>query len=298
MLCTVKSEPFDAKDWIFEIKFDGVRAVAEIKKRGVELYSRNFKSFNEKFPEIVEALKKLKVEAILDGEIVVLDKKGRSHFQLIQNYQRTGKGQLVYYVFDLLELEGHNLQKLPLVERKKWLKKLLGKDRSLIRYSDHVAEKGKLFFKRAARKQFEGMIAKRAGSPYQMRRSKDWIKIKAHQGQEVVIAGFTEPRRSRKKFGALIVGVYEKGKLQYAGHVGGGFTHALLEEVYLKLKPLITKKCPLAQTPKTNMPVTWVRPKLVCEVSFAEWTVQNILRQPIFKGLRADKKAKEVIRER
>lgn len=292
MLATLVEEPFDRKDWIFETKWDGYRAFGSKRGRKVELISRNQKRFNERFPHIVEALRDLPGSFVLDGEIVILDKKGKSEFQLLQNNQ----GTPLFYVFDLLVLNGKDLRGLPLLERKRRLKELV-KGSKLIRYSDHIKEKGRAFFQKAQKKGWEGIIAKNGLAPYQPFRTMDWQKIKTKMRQEMVIGGFTEPRGSRKKFGALLVGVYDRGKLLYSGHVGGGFNQKLLADTYAHLKKLITKKCPFAVEPKPNMPVTWVKPKLVCEVAFAEWTREGMLRQPIFKGLRIDKRAKEVVRE-
>lgn len=296
MLATLVDAPFNGKEWIFETKWDGYRALA-VKGKGVKLLSRGKKSFNHRFPEIVKAVEALGGTFVLDGEIVVLDAKGRSNFQILQNYQRTKKGALYYCVFDLLFLNGKDLRKRPLLERKALLQKLLRKAPRSIRYSKQVREKGVASFQAAVRKGFEGIVAKRVDSTYQSRRSLDWQKIKTAQRQEVVIGGFTRPRGARKKFGALLVGVYEKGKLLYTGHVGGGFNEKLLHEVHQKLCKYIASCCPFSEEPTSNMPVTWVKPKLVCEVSFAEWTREGMMRQPIFKGMRVDKPAKQVKRE-
>src|SRR5579885_3058190 len=199
MLATLVKEPFDRVGWLFEIKWDGFRAVAEINKGHVELYSRNLLPFNEHFPHIVEALSKIKKSMILDGEIVVLDKHGKSSFQLLQNYRETGLGNLRYMIFDILFYDGHDLRPLPLLERKKILKKVLPKT-ALLRYSEHVEQKGSAFFKAAQKLQLEGIMAKDANSEYHTgKRTWDWQKIKIRQEQEAVIGGFTEPRGSRKK---------------------------------------------------------------------------------------------------
>lgn len=298
MLATLVDKPFDGKDWIFEIKWDGYRALAR-KKKQVSLISRGQKSFNRQFPLIVEEVKKIPGNFLLDGEIVVLDKKGLPHFQLMQNYQKTKQGPLYYYVFDILSIQGKDITGLPLIERKKILKKLLAQAKlKHVRFSDHIEEKGKAFFAQAANKGLEGIMAKKKDSTYQFRRSRDWLKIKTSLRQEVVIGGFTAPRGSRKKFGALLVGVYDKGNLTYTGHIGGGFDEKLLNDVYEKLKKVISKTCPFLHEPHPNAHVTWVKPKLVCEVSFSEWTSEGIMRQPIFKGLRIDKSAKEVVKEK
>ncbi len=297
MLASLADQPFDSKDWIFEIKWDGYRAIAH-KTKQVQLLSRNEKSFNSRFPQIVRDLEKLPGRFILDGEIVILDKQGRSHFQLLQNYPKEKTGTPYYYLFDILSFEGKDLTGLPLVDRRRILEKLLQSTRTeYLRLSESIEEKGKVFFRKAKKKGLEGIIAKKKSSCYHFGRSASWLKIKAYLRQEVVIGGFTEPKGSRKKFGALLVGVYEKGKLVYAGHVGGGFDEKRLADVYAQLQKKIVSKCPFQNELETNTAATWVKPQLVCEVSFAEWTRDGILRQPIFKGLRIDKSAKEVIRE-
>lgn len=296
-LATLIKEPFDSPDWIFEIKFDGFRALAHIQKQ-VKLLSRNNQSFNKRFPQIVKELEKISAECVLDGEIVIFDSKGRSHFQLLQNYQRTQEGTPYYYLFDILSYQGKDLRHLPLIERREILSRLLKKYKMPhVKFSKCIEEKGKAFFQKAKKMGLEGIIAKRKASPYASRRTRDWLKIKAQKGQEFVIGGFTPPKGSRKRFGALLVGFYLKGKLQYAGHVGGGFSRQLLEEVYAKLKKLITARSPFSNPPKTKSSVTWVKPKLVCEISFTEWTAASNLRHPVFKGLRFDKAASKVVKE-
>lgn len=298
MLATLVDRPFDRKGWIFEIKYDGYRAFG-VKDRAVSLISRNQKSFTGRFSSIAAELKKIPGRFILDGELVLLDEKGKSSFQLIQNYNKTKEGTPYYYVFDILVCNGKDLRPLPLIQRKEILRNLLKQAKlKQIRYSDHIEEKGTALFRVAVKKGFEGIIGKKEDSTYVLRRSSDWVKIKTHRRQEVVIGGYTEPKGSRSRFGALLVGVYEKGKLIYAGHVGGGFNSKLLKEMHEKLKKIHTPICPFAVTPRPNTPVTWVKPKLVCEVAFAEWTQEGILRQPIFKGLRIDKSPKEVVREK
>jgi bifunctional non-homologous end joining protein LigD len=294
MLATLIDEPFDAEGWIFEIKWDGYRAIATKEKR-VHLVSRNDLSFNDRFPTIVEELEKISGKFVLDGEVVLFDKKGRSDFQLVQNYSKKRIGTPYYYVFDILSLDGENLTQLPLLQRKAILKKLIRGSKH-VKFSGHVEEKGKAFFRAAAKKGLEGIVAKKADSVYQFRRTRDWLKIKYKRRQEVVIGGFTEPKGSRKLFGALLVGVYEKGKLIFVGNVGGGFNQERLRETYAELKKHITSDCPFATAPKLKS-VTWVKPKLVCEVEFAEWTQGGSMRVPIFKGMRVDKDPKKVVRE-
>lgn len=295
MLATLIEKPFDDQDWLYETKWDGYRAIAEIEKGKVSLYSRNNLKFNQKYPEIVTSLQKINHDAILDGEIVALDEKGIPSFQLLQDY-RLKQVSLVYIVFDLLYLNGKDLRNVPLIDRKSILKDLLPKDRHLM-FSDHIDKEGKKLFDLAKRKGYEGIIAKKKDSQYLSIRSEHWQKIKNIQNQEAVIAGFTLPRGSRKEFGALVLGIYDQGKLKYIGHTGGGFDQKKLAALIKLLKPLITKNSPFETTPKTNMPATWVKPRVVVEVKFSEWTKEGIMRQPIYLALRPDKKATEVIKE-
>lgn len=298
MLATLIDKPFNHADWFFEIKWDGYRAIAEIEKGKVKLYSRNLQSFNQRFPAIVEDLKDFSFSMVLDGEIVILDKEGKPSFELIQNYQKEKKGTLVYFAFDLLYLDGKNLCSLPLRERKEILQKILPPTNH-VRYCDHFEEKGIPFFKEVAKKKLEGIVAKDASSTYQQgKRTHEWLKIKTHLRQEAVICGFTKPKGSREHFGSLILGAYENKELIYLGSSGGGFDRKKLAELAKLMNPLIQKKCPFTTQPKINSPVTWVKPKMVCEISFAEWTKDGIMRQPIFIDLRTDKKPQEVLREK
>jgi len=325
MLATLVREPFDHPDWIFEVKWDGYRAVAEIRDGDVSLNSRNRISLNRKFFPIVESLQKFGSEAILDGEIVVVDDQGHPDFQMLQNYQKSGTGHMLYYVFDLLYFQGHDLTDLPLLRRKELLKKILLSDPK-IRFSDHVSKEGVLFFNAVKEKGLEGIIAKHSQSAYRPgRRSRQWLKVKTRLTQEGVIAGFTEPRGGRKYFGSLVLGVFEGDELVHIGHSGGGFTRKDLKEIREQLDPLIQKECPFKKKPETNVPVdtlgypdmsvldnatsripvrrdrsgiTWVKPKLVCEVALSGWTDEGLMRQPVFLRLRQDKAAGEVVREK
>ncbi len=298
MLATPVKEPFDDPDWIFEVKWDGYRAVAEIRDGAVSLYSRNRISFDKKFYPITEALRKLRFDAVLDGEIVVVDDQGRPDFQRLQHYKNSGSGHLLYYVFDLLYFRGHDLTALPLLRRKALLKKILPST-SKIRFSDHVRKEGVLFYNAAKGKGLEGIIAKHSQSLYEAgRRSRQWLKVKTGLTQEGVITGFTEPGGGRKYFGALVLGVYEADELTYVGHVGGGFTEKDLKNISEKLEPLIQKECPFAVRPETNAAVTWVKPELVCEVALSGWTEDAVMRQPVFLRLREDKAGREAVREK
>jgi bifunctional non-homologous end joining protein LigD len=297
MLATLTDAPFDRSGWLFELKWDGFRAIAEIARGEVSLYSRNQKSLHNRFPPIVDALGDLRHDAVFDGEVVALDEHGQAQFQLLQNYQSTGRGQLAYYVFDLLYVDGRDLRILPLTRRRELLAQVI-RGLPLVRLSEHIENEGSAFYAAAARRGVEGIMAKNGASPYKVAtRSLDWLKIKTHKRQEAVIGGYTEPRRSRQYFGALLLGVYEGDDLVYVGHTGGGFNAARLEEMYSRLKPLQRKLCPFVTPPKPNAPAHWVEPKLVCEVKFQEWTGDGRMRMPIFLGLRDDKPAHSVRRE-
>lgn len=312
MLATLTDESFDREGWLFEIKWDGYRAVAEI-KRGraggeVLLYSRNMLNFNERYGPIVRDLEKLKFDAVLDGEIVVLNKEGRPEFKLLQNWLGDAAGTLVYYVFDILFLEGYDLRNLPLLRRKAILKAILP-DLPHVRWSDYIERNGRALYDTARQHDLEGVIAKDGASQYRSGdRTEDWLKVKTHLQQSAVICGFTEPRGGRKDLGALILGVYEdengqptdddaRKQLVYIGHAGGGFTEKELAHVKERLEPLIVAKSPFKVAPPTNAPPTWTRPGLVCEVKFSEWSKDGIMRQPIFLGLRDDIDPLSVCRE-
>ncbi|MBO0697632.1 MAG: DNA ligase D [Zavarzinella sp.] len=298
MLATLVDGPFDRPGWLFELKWDGYRAVAEVTRSGVRLYSRNHQSFENKFAPVAVALRGLGHEAVLDGEVVVVDESGRSQFQLLQNYQKTGRGNLVYFVFDLLYLDGRDLRSLPLVERKEMLREMLPA-LPHVRYGDHVLDDGTAFFRAAADRGLEGIIGKDGSSRYREGvRSGDWVKIKTRRRQEAVIGGYTAPRGRRVGLGALVLGVYEGNELVYIGHTGGGLDTRGLTDLRARLEELTTDDCPFRKKPRTNAPVKWVRPELVCEVAFQEWTDDGRMRQPIFVGLREDKPARSVRRER
>jgi bifunctional non-homologous end joining protein LigD len=297
MLASLADAPFDSEEWIFEIKWDGYRALAGIRNGKVELQSRNNLSFNKKYYPVTQALQNWNVNAIVDGEIIAVDENGVTDFQHLQAWQKTGRGELMYYVFDILWIDGFSVTHLPLVERKQILKSI-APDNSIIRYSDHIDTEGKDFFKLALQNGLEGIMAKKADSYYYPgMRTQQWLKVKTHRRQEVVIGGFTKGRNSRQYFGALILGVYENNELVYIGHTGSGFNEKSLAEMYKKLQALVTNVCPFKKKPKTNMPAVWVKPKLVAEVKFQEWTNENILRIPIFLGLRDDKNATDVMKE-
>ena len=289
---------FDDDRWLFEVKWDGIRLVSFIDNGKVSLQTRAGRIVDDEYPQL-QAVSRLvnAKQAVLDGEIVALDEEGRPSFQLLQNRGKEPH-PMQYVVFDIVYLDGQRLFRVPLEDRKRLLRDIV-RDSDLLKYSEHVLGEGKAFFKAAQQKQLEGIVAKLRDSPYQPgMRSSAWLKIKAVRQQEVVIGGFTEPRGGRRHFGALIVGVYEDGKFVYAGHVGGGFDERSLESLAKLMKPLIVKTSPFSgEPPRGNEKPTWVRPKLVAEVKFAEWTRDGVMRQPVFLGLRDDVDPREVRRE-
>jgi bifunctional non-homologous end joining protein LigD len=301
MLCTLTDEPFDREDWLFEVKWDGYRAIGVKHKDSARLYSRNHLDFMQKYPPVAEALRLLNHDVILDGEIVMVDDDGVAHFEWLQNYAKpkTGsKGTLHYQVFDILWCDGHDLRTMPLRDRKAILKTILPPD-SLIRYGDHIETNGLGLFKEMRRRGLEGMVAKRADSPYKEgSRGADWLKVKTHLRQEVVIGGYTEPRGSRKYLGSLLVGVYTKeGEFTYVGHSGGGIPDEARRQLRDMLVKLEQPSSPFLTEPKPNAPIHWVKPKIVCEMSFSEWTNDGYMRHPQFEGLREDKPPANVRRE-
>jgi bifunctional non-homologous end joining protein LigD len=308
MLATLVDKPFDQAGWLYEVKWDGYRALAFLNKGKVELKSRNNKSFNEKFYPITQALSRWKINAVIDGEIVVVGENGISNFGDLQNWRSEADGELLFYVFDILWYEGKKLTDLPLMDRKAILKDVLPKD-ELIKVSDYFLETGTTFYETAKKIGLEGIIAKKANSVYYPGdRSKEWLKIKANKRQEMVIGGFTINEGTSKLFSALLVGVYDGKRLHYTGKIGTGFNDKTQQEMMKAFKPLITSKVPFTEIPDVNKPsrfrpnpphaaVTWLKPELVCEVSYAELTSEGIMRHPSFEGMRMDKKATEVIKE-
>lgn len=289
MLAKLSEEAFDHPNWIFEIKWDGYRAVADLSKKEPLFYSRNGISFLSKFKKISEDFNAQKHHMILDGEIVAYDENGKPSFQLLQQIGDNPDLALTYQVFDLLWLNGYSTEELPLLQRKELLKDALV-ETDLIKYCDHVPEKGIDFFDQMKKMNLEGMIAKKADSIYtENSRSTDWLKIKFTNTEEAVICGFTEPKGSRTGFGALILGKYIDGELIYAGHTGTGFNAELLKEIHSKLTKIEQKESPFETVPKTNMPVTWVKPELICEVKFSEITKDGMFRHPVFVAIREDK---------
>jgi bifunctional non-homologous end joining protein LigD len=309
----VKSPP-DGNDHEIEIKFDGYWTRAFKNGNETQLLSRNEKDFNEKFPTIVEAVRELKTkEAEIDGEIVALNEKGISKFELLQAYELGEKRPpLFFYAFDLLRLNGKDLTRLPLIERKAQLKKILGNQSGLIRYSASLGDDAKRLLKLAKKAGLEGLVCKRKDSLYEAgERSGAWVKLKFHKEQEFVIGGFTNPEGSRQHFGALLLGVYDKGKLKFCGKVGTGFDVKLLKSLNSQFQGIAQDECPFSNLPEKRSGrfgagITaaemkrchWVEPKIVCQIKFAEWTRDEKLRQPVFLGLREDKEASQVVHEK
>jgi len=315
-------EPMKAKsaaaspsgDWFYEIKFDGWRALALKGGSQARLISRNEKDLGGKFPEIMESLAQLKAQdAIVDGEIVALDDQGRPSFQLLQGYDiGREKPPLYFYAFDLLRLNGKDLKKLPVEKRKQLLAKLLRKPPGRLRYSASLGGNVEHLLGQARELGLEGLIGKREGSFYESgRRSGAWIKLKLLREQEFVIGGYTDPEGSRQFLGALIVGYYKQKELIFAGKVGTGFNAKLLRSLHAQFKKIPRQVCPFKNLPmpgggrwgqgmtKTEMKFChWVKPSMVCQVKFGEWTRDGRLRQPVFLGMREDKAACEVVREK
>ncbi|RZJ49320.1 MAG: DNA ligase D [Flavobacterium sp.] len=309
MLATLVNEPVDDEDWMYEIKWDGYRAVTFKNKAELELKSRNDQSFNEKFYPIYNALKEWKINAVLDGEIIVVNDKGTADFGALQNWHSEKDGNLMYYVFDIMWFEGYDLKNLPLTARKLILEKIMI-DHPLIRMSKHFYTSGTEFLATAVKMDLEGVIAKNQGSTYETNhRSGNWLKIKANKRQEVVIGGFTKNDDTSKPFSSLLVGVYDKDQFVYTGKIGTGFTVKQQKELLLKFEKLIIDKPAFSIEPDVNKAsrfrpnppkakVTWLKPALICEVNFTEMTSDGVMRHPSFAGMRTDKEADEVVLEK
>jgi bifunctional non-homologous end joining protein LigD len=299
---------------VYEIKFDGIRTIAVKDRQSVRIFSRAGNELSAKYPEIIDALSSLPAnQAVLDGELAALDPQGRSSFQLLQSYHMTPapKPPLMYYVFDVLNLEGRSLTALPLLERKRAAQTLLTDAPASLRFSPAIDADSERVLQEMRNRGLEGLIAKRKDSSYEPgRRSGAWVKYKWVVEQEFVIGGYTQPKGSRSHFGALLVGYYEGSKLVFAGKVGTGFDEKSLKEMINQFRPLVRDECPFANLPErrtgprgggltaSQMKLcTWLKPELVAQVKFAEWTRDNHLRQPCFVGLREDKVAREVVRE-
>lgn len=296
-LATLNDHAFDDPNWIFETKYDGYRAFAQIEKGKCHLISRNANSFNTKFVELLEPLQKIQDNVILDGEIVIRDSKDRDQFQWLQNHHKDRKkGELHFFVFDILYFNGYDLRDLPLLTRKKILQGILPKLKN-IHYSEHFVEYGIEFFAKAEKNSLEGIIAKKSDSTYrQGKRSKDWLKIKTTLQQEMVIGGYTSPQGSRTGIGALICGYYKDDKFVYAGKIGSGFDEDTLKDLEKKLKRLDRKTSPFDLEPPLK-DSHWVTPSLVAQIKFMEFTADGVMRHPVFLGLKIDKDPKMVVLE-
>jgi bifunctional non-homologous end joining protein LigD len=303
-LATLVKDAPSGDGWLHEIKYDGYRIGARIRSGRVTLISRNGKDWTTAFPTIAKAVAALPLaDGLIDGEIAIVLPDGRTSFQMLQNAFSGGRseGTLVYFVFDLLRANGKRLHSLPLVERKARLEALVGRRKTgPIRYADHVEGSGKPFFVRACRLGLEGIISKRAAEPYRRGRHGDWVKTKCTHEQEFVIGGFTDPEGSRAGLGALLIGYYLRGRLVFSGKVGTGFSQKSAIDLRRQLEAIAQKDSPFDPPPERSIAraAHWVKPQLVCEVEFTEWTSDGRIRHPVFKGLRADKTPKEVKRER
>ncbi len=314
MLATLVDKPFDGEEWLYEIKWDGYRAIAFLEKGLVRLVSRNQNDLTAAYPELASIQNFVKARsAILDGEIVALDQQGRPSFSMMQ--QRTGVGEggrrirrtrddipIVYYVFDLLYCDGYNLMHAALEQRKELLASILAPS-DLIRFSDHYIGNGKALFEAATNRALEGIVAKRRSSPYVQKRSSDWLKIKIVKRQECVVGGYTDPRGSRENFGSIVLGLYDdQGRLIPVGQAGSGFTGQSHADMWKRLHPLETSHIPFFGKVESDRRVHYVKPELVAEIKFTEWTHEGEsgvkMRAPVFQGLRFDKKPDECKFER
>jgi DNA ligase D-like protein (predicted ligase) len=296
MKAVLTDERFSDPGWIFERKLDGIRCVAIRDGGPVRMLSRNDLPLNDRYPELAAALDgQACTRFAVDGEIVAFEGAQTSFARLAQRKQR--HVEVFYYVFDLLWLDGHDVRRLPLRARKRLLRAALSFD-GAVRLTAHRNGEGEALFADACRKGWEGVIAKRADSTYTDARSRDWLKFKCEQGQELVVGGYTDPRGSRTEFGALLLGYYDGGDLRYAGKVGTGFDRATLAEIGTKMRALERDEPPFAEGEAPRMrDAHWVEPQLVAQIGFTEWTRDGRLRHPRFLGLRDDKPAAKVVRE-
>ncbi|HEV2757539.1 MAG TPA: non-homologous end-joining DNA ligase [Actinomycetota bacterium] len=295
MLATLTRTYFSDPDWVFEPKLDGIRCLAFKKGRTVKLLSRNKLELTPTYPAVADALAAQSSSFVLDGEVAAV--KGElTSFSLLQQVHRQSV-PVVYFCFDLLHLDGYDLTALPLTARKRLLSESLAFDDPL-RFVSHVEEEGETYYREACRRGWEGLIAKRASSRYTRGRSKEWLKFKCSFEQELVIGGYTEPQGARSHFGALLVGYYDDdGDLRYAGKVGTGFTQRTLRDLHERMLPLEQDEPPFAGRPPVRKGAHWLKPRLVAQIAFSEWTTDGKLRHPRFLGLRTDKKPGDVVRE-
>ncbi|HUA49671.1 MAG TPA: non-homologous end-joining DNA ligase [Solirubrobacteraceae bacterium] len=296
MKAVLTDDRFSDPNWIYERKLDGIRCIAIRSENSLKLLSRNDLAQNDRYPELVEALEAERCRQFaVDGEVVAFQGSETSFALLAERHQHWVP--VFLYVFDVLWLEGHDVRRLPLRTRKRLLRGAL-QFHGNVRWTQYRNRDGEALFREACRKGWEGLMAKRADSPYVSTRSKDWLKFKCAHGQELVIGGYTDPRGSRVEFGALLLGYYRDGRLEYAGKVGTGFDTDTLHELGAQLRELKRTDPPFADPGSIKeRHVTWAEPKLVAEVGFTEWTRDGRLRHPRFLGLRDDKDAREVVRE-
>ena len=311
MLATLVDQPFDDDQWMFEIKWDGYRAVVFVNDGGVRLVSRNQNDLTKEYPELHGLAGQIRARtAILDGEIVALDEQGRASFSLMQ--QRSGfrepgrRGSadrsvpILYYAFDLLYLDGYSLLQVELEQRKELLRGIVDAS-DILRYSDHHVGQGTALFRAAEKKGLEGIIAKRRSSHYLQKRSREWLKLKITQRQECVIGGYTDPKGSREHFGSVILGLYDdKGRLIHVGQAGSGFTEATHADMWRRLQKIETSRSPFHGEVQSGRGMHWVKPDLVAEIRFTEWTHETEegglkMRAPVYEGLRFDKKPRECV---
>ena len=309
MLATLVGEPVADEGWLYELKWDGYRAIAYLNNGEVEIRSRNNKSFNEKFYPIKEAMEKWNIQAVVDGEIIVINDKGLPDFSDLQLWRSEADGQLAFMAFDILWLEGYAVMHLSIEDRRQLLAAIMPAENSHIKMSEVLEASGAEAFQLAEQFQLEGVMAKKSGSVYEPgQRARHWLKIKTEKRQELVIGGYTLNEGTNKLFSALLLGIMENGKFNFVTPVGTGFNKKMQEDILKKLAPFKTDKCPFSSVPDYNKPsrfrpnppkatVTWVKPKLVAEISYRELTKDGAVRHPSFKGLRPDKKPAEVLRE-
>jgi bifunctional non-homologous end joining protein LigD len=289
MLATLVSEPFDRPGWVYEEKYDGDRMLAYKQGARVQLLSRNGKDHTSRFPKIAAAVEQLRpATLLLDGEVVVFDRKRVSRFQLLQQ----DKGEPVYAVFDCLFVDGKDLRREPLSTRRAALEEIVSSPGVLL-LSRRLAANGLQAYTAAKRRGFEGLVAKDLSSPYLGERSRFWLKVKVHREDEFVIVGYTAPAGSRRYFGALLLGAYEQGKLHYVGKVGTGFDSKSLAALHGRFQPLVSRTTALVDPPRAH-DITYLRPQLIAQVAYQELTADRKLRQPVYLGLRDDKRAKDV----
>lgn len=294
MLATLTKDYFSDPDWVYEPKLDGIRCLAYKKGSEVRLMTRNKLDRAASFPTVVEALAAHEGDFIVDGEVAALE-GDRTNFTLLQQSHRQ-KVSITYFVFDIIFADGKDLTKKDLLARKAVLKETL-RWRKPLSFVKHIEEEGEAYLDEACKRGWEGLIAKRAAAPYTKGRSRDWLKFKCSNEQELVIGGFTAPQGARSHFGALLVGYYDDEGLHYAGKVGTGYNEQMLGELLAEMEPLERDTSPFAGDPPLKKNVRWIKPKLVAQVGFSEWTTDGRLRHPRFIGLRRDKRAKEVVRE-